>query len=503
MNRIIVSLVLIFCWLQTSAQTPPEKTWYYNDRGAKTTVKERWAEDNQGLKHGTYIKYFSDGTREILGYYNHDKRSGQWEITSVYSVFLSNYKYIEYVNYLNDEPHGLYKKVAVSDGNVVVMQGNFNNGVETGYWKEGYDNQEKVYSEGNYINGKKEGEWKNTFWLPDSKTKLLEVKETKKGYRTIFKNGEIVSVYDDKGVNLIEKQKQEELNTLIEQEFNNCATLSDYEKFRKKYPNSEFDSDAIVQINRLKKEEQQLAIVKKKEEEYLNPLIEKWKALPDTSLTFSFFNDYYKQFPDGYRKTEVHEMLEAEKQKIYAFMDELHQKYENENKDILIIPDKIRSEQAQYNKIYLDKTTDNIGAYDELFQRYPKVEFPKLDEWLKERVINKRSQYKYQIDYLINLNTERSLKLALAMLNVICRYSFDLHNSSYLPFQIQQFLLTWRFGNVDSILKEIESHKNDVIEYSDGNVKYSKKFKEMYKEYKLEYPNEKEVWKNISTILNL
>jgi hypothetical protein len=62
--------------------------------------------------------------------------------------------------------------------------------------------------------------------------------------------------------------------------------------------------------------------------------------------------------------------------------------------------------------------------------------------------------------------------------------------------------LNWRLGNTEFTLKEIELHKNDVIEYSDGTVKYAKKFKELYKESKLEYPNEKEVWSKILAIIS-
>jgi len=358
----------------------------------------------------------------------------------------------------------------------------------SGYWREFFEN-EKVVAKG-YINsnGLKDGEWYFESYISSESCQKCFVQYHEGAFS---------------GIGSKEQVAHREIVKNIEQEYRLCSTIEDFEKFRTKYPDSPWDSEAIVQIRKLKREEQELVLAQKKEDEFLNPLIMKWESLPDTSLTFSFFNEYYKQFPEGYRTSEVHEMLERAKQKIGTFMDALHQKHENDNKDLLVIPEKIRSEQAQYNKVYLDKSTDNFGVYDELFKRYPQVEFPKLDEWLKQQVVDKRIQYKFQIDYLIQLNTETSLKVALSMLNVIDRYSSSIHNSAALPFNIQKCLLNWRFNDMKTLFNEIEAHKNDVIDYSNGSVKYAKKFKELYKDYKMDYPNEKENWNKISNILNI
>lgn len=270
-NTLLMGFLGLFLAFQLSAQTPLARTWFYNNKGVKTSVKEKWAEDNQGLKHGTYIKYFEDGEREILGYYNHDKPNGQWEITVYSNLLFQQVKSITYVNFLNGQEHGLYKTTM---GTTILVQGNYTNGVKTGYWKDDYNIDDKVYSEGSYVNGKRNGEWKNTSVIMKSKEDMgwnilagdanTEKTETKKGYKTIYQNGEAISSYNDKGINILEQQKQADLNEKIEQEYDKCSSIIDYQNFRKKYPNSEFDSNAIVQINKLKKEEQEEAIAKKK-----------------------------------------------------------------------------------------------------------------------------------------------------------------------------------------------------------------------------------------------
>lgn len=311
------ALFILFTTLMLSnllvAQTPPAKTWFYNNKGVKTSVKEKWSEDNHGLKHGTYIKYFEDGEREILGYYNQDKPNGQWEITVYSNMLFQQVKSITYVNFLNGQEHGLYKTVM---GSTILVQGNYTNGVKTGYWKDDYNIDDKVYSEGSYVNGKRNGEWKNTLVTKKSKEEMgwsilagdgnPEKTETKKGCKTIYKNGEAIASYDDKGVNVIEKAKQEELvaqQKQIEAEFKSCITLSDFENFRKKYPNSEFDSDAIIQINKLRKEYEK----QRKEEE---------KNKPDNDAFNSAdnINDYLKyekDFPNGIHISEIQEQLKV------------------------------------------------------------------------------------------------------------------------------------------------------------------------------------------------
>jgi hypothetical protein len=285
MNRIILSLTLFFFWIQVFGQTPPARTWYYNDYGVKTEVKERWDEDADGFKHGKYISYSSyfGGTTfyvEEVGNFNHGKMEGIWK---------------------NFYPNGSIYSI-----------GSYKNNGKVGYWKEVFDSEEKVFQEGTYVNGKRNGIWINT-----------DDKETKKGYKATYKNGEVISVIDDKGVNLLEAQKQkeakEEFNKNLESNFYKCSTVEGFENFRKIYPNSRFDNDAIAQINRFNAQEQ--------EKIFLVPLIKKWNNMSDEEKNSTFFNEYFQKFPNGDRVNEVNNLItkyEKRNQEIQSLTEQLN-----------------------------------------------------------------------------------------------------------------------------------------------------------------------------------
>lgn len=329
MSKLILTYLFLLFTLSINAQTPPARTWYYNDYGAKTTVKERWEENSQGQKHGTYIKYFTDGEREILGYFKNDKPNGQFEITIYAYYYFQKVKTITYANFVNGLQNGLYKTVS---GDVTLVEGNYSNDIKTGYWKDNYDIELKIYEEGQYVNGKRDGEWKNTYVAYKSKDELgfgvltgdasLQKTEIKKGYKTVYKNGEVLAVYDDKGVNVFEKQKLEEALKLETEEFESCESISDYENFRIKYPYSEFDSQALIKISELKKEAEIKALNQKKREEeeaYLDPLIDKWAVLNDkASVVDTYWAEYFLKFPDGIYKSDIQNLIEKVKNNIKA-----------------------------------------------------------------------------------------------------------------------------------------------------------------------------------------
>jgi antitoxin component YwqK of YwqJK toxin-antitoxin module len=307
---IISTLILTTDLLAQSP--PPARTWYYN-YGNKTSVKERWNEDAQGLKHGTYIKYFEDGEREILANYVHGKKNGQEILTTYSTLMFQQVKAITYANFQNDILNGSYK-VLLND-ELILTSGNYSNQVKVGYWKDDYSLEEKIYSEGNYIDGKRDGEWKNTLERKKSKDEMgfgillgntnSNSVETKKGYRTIYKNGNVIAIYDDQGVNVIEKQKQDELNKQIQGDYNNSQTISELENFRAKYPNSKYDFDALNKINELKKQE----IEKQDEGAYINPLLDKWNSMTFKDKNPTFFDEYFKKFPKQYYGSIVKEKL--------------------------------------------------------------------------------------------------------------------------------------------------------------------------------------------------
>ncbi|ABG60206.1 hypothetical protein [Cytophaga hutchinsonii] len=459
MKKIYLSFLLFHYCVLLFAQTPPAQTWYQNSDGINTSVKERWNEDENGFKHGKYIRYdiASNQIKDVyfvkeVGNYSHGKKQGEW-----IGYTCCNYR---------------------EESSIISYQGNFLNDKKTGIWKEfiqqDFLHGTNIYQEGTYVNNVREGEWKNTMgvMLGDGTVRTYAEASTRKGFKTIYRNGEAINAYDDKGIDLIENDKQENLNKTIETEFNNCYSIENYKNFRAKYPNSDFDSEATIRINKLESEKQKLILAKSEEDEYLNPLLQKWDSMPDTSKTVTFFKDYYKEFPNGYRKDDVKKRTDI----IWNYYDEIKSKYEREGED--------------------------IGILNAFFQRYPNITTPSLDEWLESKIEKNASVYKSQIESLISKNTDESLKLALSKLDVINRCNRLLHNSYSLIFSIQHSLLNWKLGNTELALKEINIHKNDIVDFSSGKEKYSSVFKKYYKEYKLGYPNEKEVWKQILLIIN-
>lgn len=233
----LFSLLLLMTHFIIYAQTtPPARTWYYNKQGSKTTVNERWDEDAQGLKHGTYIQYFENGSRAILGSYSHGKKNGQWEKTRYERDYnnafgISYNQFYEISTYSNDKLNGLYKNFQIFDSKdrILLDQGNYTNDMRTGFWKLGFDEKTGKFQEGNYVNGTKDGEWKNTkeYYFAE-------------GYKTIFKDGHAVAVYDDKGVDITEiedKEKAEKTRiTNFYKEIDDCQNLECIQMLRTKYP---------------------------------------------------------------------------------------------------------------------------------------------------------------------------------------------------------------------------------------------------------------------------
>ena len=248
----IILLTLTFLSLASYSQSPPARTWYFNNYGKKTTVKERWFEDSDGLKHGKYIGYYSNAERQISGSYNHGKKNGKWIEEQCYDVLFSEICHTTIITYKNNVKHGPYKSMikntdmlnaVLTGGQVDEYDGSFNtigqytNGKRTGYWKESFNDEEKVYQEGNYsTEGKPVGKWTNTALDRESFT-------TKKGYTSFFSNaGDFVSCTNPEGIDVLE-----------EEAFKN----GDYAEFISKYPNSIYVEEARVNLKREKEQERQ------------------------------------------------------------------------------------------------------------------------------------------------------------------------------------------------------------------------------------------------------
>lgn len=297
----IIAMLLLYSTAKSQSTTPPARTWYV-EKSQKTSVKERWNEDSQGLKHGVYISYFEDGDREMYGNYVHGKLNGQVIITSR-PAFNDGIETITYVNYKNGVLDGLYKE-ETKQGNILT-KGVCVNGKKEGYWQE-YEHYlyKKGTIKGNYINGQRNGEWLNTYvdtrtYEPAKKGDYSLDKDNftirfKQGYKTIFNKDIIVAIYDEKGVDIEEIEKQKniaELNNNIKKEFLKCVSIEDYQYFIKKYPNDENTPKAKEIINEYEKESA-----------FISPLLEKWGNLSPEEKESNYstlFGDYFKKYPKG------------------------------------------------------------------------------------------------------------------------------------------------------------------------------------------------------------
>lgn len=243
-EMIILTLAILIPYI-IAAQISPERTWYYNDNGQKTTVKERWDEDSEGNKNGTYILYFSNGTKQVSGTYIHGQKSGTWKENWVNGFGVVNGELI--YNFKNNKLNGEYK--AINNSKNITAIGSYTNGYKSGYWKEEgeYIDGIMIYQEGNYIttdsaylrgfySDVRDGKWINSLYTGHSVS-------TKKGCSVIYSKGVITASYDENGVDFAEKERQEQAAK----------------------------NKAVQEAHRIREEENA----------YIEPLINKWNTLPD------------------------------------------------------------------------------------------------------------------------------------------------------------------------------------------------------------------------------
>lgn len=211
MKTIIVILLIVFSPIIIQAQELPCKAKFKNGR-----CKERYKEDSQGNIHGTYIEYDENGNRLALGNYSHGKKQGQWKYpaTNLFGQIIGE----ETMNFIDGELEGEYTLINNSSG--AKESGKFTKGKKAGFWKERSEtlDGEVVYQSGTYVDGLREGKWLNVRKTSDyalslqgymAGDQMLNIGSTKKGYYAIYSKGEVVSYFDNKGVNLSEAEKAE------------------------------------------------------------------------------------------------------------------------------------------------------------------------------------------------------------------------------------------------------------------------------------------------------
>jgi antitoxin component YwqK of YwqJK toxin-antitoxin module len=200
---VIISL-FIYCSLQLLGQStlpPVQSTWHDRDSYGRVydtkIVKERYNTNENGQKHGLYIKYKTDGkTIDEKGKYISGKKHGSWiegvengeyvngqrdgkwvrQLSSCTELYFSNGNLTKQIGYFNSEctivrlveqfvngkHHGNYVRYA-EDG-TIISQGMYIGGLKEGEWLE-YGNdlisRKMVLAAGKYVNDQRNGEWNN------------------------------------------------------------------------------------------------------------------------------------------------------------------------------------------------------------------------------------------------------------------------------------------------------------------------------------------------------
>lgn len=119
--------------------------WYY-ENGALLR------EENyiNGKREGKLTDYDEKGKVTLTGNMTDNKMEGAW----IYETP----DYLEYGNYVNDEPDSLWKSYYMP-GKIKRFEGKFSNGEPVGIHTMYHNNGKKMFT-GNYIGGMKDGDWK-------------------------------------------------------------------------------------------------------------------------------------------------------------------------------------------------------------------------------------------------------------------------------------------------------------------------------------------------------
>lgn len=165
-----------------------------------------------------------------------------------------------------------------------------------GYWFEQFSQSGSMMAKGWVnANGKKDGEWYFTTF--NNYSFLGGGGESCENCSVVYKEGTFL------GIGTKEEVEAKKLAELMQNEFSKCYTIEDFRRYRTNYPNSEFDGEAIIEINKIKERQEKEALAEKKrleEKAYVDPLIAKWNTIQDkASVCDTFWNEYFQKYPNG------------------------------------------------------------------------------------------------------------------------------------------------------------------------------------------------------------
>jgi antitoxin component YwqK of YwqJK toxin-antitoxin module len=233
---VYAALLAFFIYIPNSSaqnQLPPAHTYYTDANGGDSKrVKERWSEDANGQKNGTYIKYDREGKVIAKYTYLHDVKEGPASYIDEYghikwhmpARFVGVYKQGNKVGFwqiypalggvVSDQPSNveqyssagiLLRSASMKDGTPIEVVSLNKLGERSGPVEIFANGNDKTFASGNYQSDKPVGVWQNANL---SKGGSIEYR---KGYKVTFSNGEAVSVTDAHGkVTTVQEMKRQQ-----------------------------------------------------------------------------------------------------------------------------------------------------------------------------------------------------------------------------------------------------------------------------------------------------
>lgn len=175
-----------------------ENRGYVLPEGAR--VKEKYTYKN-GLPHGSFEEYHSNGNPSVFGEYQNGLKTGTWK----YWHF--NGRLVRLSNYKEDELHGDFERMflhgdskVIKDGDQtyvkgqVQVRGQYDEGAKTGTW-EWFANDGSPDLKGDFVNDARDGEWKQWHLNGQLASKGYYEKDKKTGkWESWFPDGKLEAV---------------------------------------------------------------------------------------------------------------------------------------------------------------------------------------------------------------------------------------------------------------------------------------------------------------------
>jgi hypothetical protein len=332
----------------------------------------------------------------------------------------------------------------------VFETGNYNHGKKQGEWKtyslfyEGV-----VASVGSYQNDSKEGLWKEDFSFED---KLFQ----EGNYLKNVRNGKWMNVAIENGTTTTKKGYSVTYSNGV---------------IKSRFDGSGKDISLLEKVQNEKLQQTQLEQEKAKQR---NEQME---------TDFNFAMSKYQTDNTYYGDT--------------LYLREFLIKYPDANSEYVSKAKEAIKDKVDNDAFYFVK---DFNGYLKYQKKFPSgIHKEEAEKIVRDGVLNNTNDFITAINKLLEQgNPQRAIEIC----EIVLRYKNDLHNSQYLPVTIYYSLGLWGMAYDDKAIEVIKPYNSSVINYSDGNRKFSDKYFEIYNQYKkpLGIDADKETYKKIKAL---